>query len=273
MGAGLGVALRMGGHDVATTLAGRSERTRRLVADAGLTVLPGLAEVVAAARILLVVTPPGAAVDAAHDIAAAAKAAQQRPLVADLNAISPTTAQRIESILRDAGLDLVDGAISGPPPSVRPGARIYLSGLRAPEIDALGWVGVETILLGGPVGQASAVKMCTASVYKGLAALVTQAMRTADHYGVLNAVMADFGGRFADPDDVARAATKADRYVAEMREIASTQRAAGLTPALFEAFAEVYADIAETPVAEGDPEAPTAQFSAAEVANALRRLP
>src|SRR5262245_51114479 len=252
MGAGLGVALRRGGQDVGRTLGGRFARIRRLVTGAGLTVLPELSDVVAAARILLVVTPPGAAVDAAEDIALAAKAAQQRPLVADLNAISPMTAQRIESILGEAGLDLVDGAISGPPPTVRPGARIYLSGLRAPEIDALGWVGVETIDLGGPVGKASAVKMCTASVYKGLAALVTQAMRTADRHGVLEAVMADFGGRFADPDDVARAATKADRYVAEMREIASTQQAAGLTPALFQAFAAVYADIAGTPVADGD---------------------
>jgi hypothetical protein len=50
-------------------------------------------------------------------------------------------------------------------------------------------------------------------------------------------------------------ATKADRYVAEMREIAATQAAAGLTPALFEALAEVNEAIASTAAAADAPEA------------------
>jgi predicted dinucleotide-binding enzyme len=40
MGSGLGWDLRAGGAEVITTLAGRSPRTARLVAEAGLTVLP-----------------------------------------------------------------------------------------------------------------------------------------------------------------------------------------------------------------------------------------
>ena len=40
-----------------------------------------------------------------------------------------------------------------------------------------------------------------------------------------------------------------------MREIAATQASAGLTPALFEAMAEVYAALAETPLAAEAPEA------------------
>ena len=39
-----------------------------------------------------------------------------------------------------------------------------------------------------------------------------------------------------------------------MREIAATQGAAGLTPALFEAMAEVYAALARRPLAEQAPE-------------------
>src|SRR5439155_15615185 len=61
MGAGLGWALREGGARVVTTLAGRSARTRKLVADAGLEPLDSLDAVVAAADVILTVVPPDAA--------------------------------------------------------------------------------------------------------------------------------------------------------------------------------------------------------------------
>ena len=66
--------------------------------------------------------------------------------------------------------------------------------------------------------------MSTASVYKGSAALLTQALRAADRYGVLEHVLTDLGD---PPDDagrrIARAAAKSGRYVGEMHEIAAAQ--------------------------------------------------
>jgi hypothetical protein len=113
--------------------------------------------------------------------------------------------------------------------------------------------------------------MCTASVYKGLNALVTQAMRTAGRHGVLDQVLADLERNGLDGSaGVARSATKAHRYVDEMREIAATQAGAGLSPALFEAFAEVYAEVARTALAEGDPES-TGTPEPAEIVARLRR--
>jgi len=254
MGAGLGGALRSGGARVVATVAGRSARSRALAAAAGLDLLPGLVEVVEIADVVLSVTPPGQAVAAAHAIAAAAGESGATPLVADLNAVSPATMVKIADGC--GGLPVVDGAISGPPPSARPGARIFLSGVRAADIAALPWDGqVEPIVLDAGLGAASAVKMCTASVYKGLNALVTQAMRTAGRHGVLDQVLADLARNDLDGSaGVAVAATKAHRFVDEMREIAATQADAGLTPALFEAFAAVYADVARTALAGGDPE-------------------
>ena len=269
MGAGLGWALREGGATVVTTLAGRSARTTKLATDAGLDLLDSLDAVVAAADVILVVTPPGAARDAAAQLAAATRRTGQRPLVADLNAISPST---VDDLVRTLdGLDLVDGSISGPPPSVRPGARIYLSGERAADVAGLPWRHVRPIVLPGGVGRASALKMCTASVYKGLNGLFMQAMRTAAYHGVLNEVLADFaaaGLRDATKGVVA-GATKADRYVPELREIAATQRGAGLPAALFEGFAEVYARIAGTALAAGDPESVDRAMAPDEV---VRRL-
>ncbi len=268
MGTGLGAALRSGGARVVATTAGRSERTRRLAQ--GLDLLAGLDEVVAAADVVLSVTPPGQALDAAHTVAEAARRTGATPIVADLNAVSPRAMARIADVC--AGLPVVDGSISGPPPSVRPGARVYLSGPRAAEVAALPWHGeVEPVVLSGEIGTASALKMCTASVYKGLNALITQAMRTAGKHGVLDEVLADLVRNDLDASGVMSGATKAHRYVDEMREIAATQAGAGLTPALFEAFAAVYAEIAGTELAAGDPESADRHLEPAELVRRLSR--
>ena len=61
-----------------------------------------------------------------------------RPLVADLNAISPATVRaRRRGARRAWARDVVDGSISGPPPHAAGTTRIYLSGERAAEIAAL----------------------------------------------------------------------------------------------------------------------------------------
>ena len=113
------------------------------------------------------------------------------------------------------------------------------------EVADLPLDGVERIVVGAEVGSASAVKMSTASVYKGTSALLAQALLAADANGVLEHVLDDL--RAGSPELVANverrlanAASKSGRYVGEMHEIASTQEAAGLTPALFEAMGEVF---------------------------------
>ena len=85
--------------------------------------------------------------------------------------------------------------------------------------------------------------MSTASVYKGTTAVLTQALRCEGERR-LEHVLADLERGapelVSNPGRrVANGATKAARYVGEMREIAETQSRAGLTPAL--AMADVYA--------------------------------
>ena len=253
MGAGIGALLRDNGHEVATTTAGRSPRTLRLVAHAGLDTVPDLLELVKWADVLLVVVPPAAALTAAREIATAARATGAGPLLVDLNAVSPSTMERIAT--DTAGLDLVDGSISGAPPAAGSDMTIYLSGPRAAEVAGLAWAPAHPIVVGPRVGSASAVKMCTASVYKGLSGLLAQALRTAHHHGVLDQVLADLASLEARPHiTVALATTKAERFVAEMLEIAATQAGAGLSAELFQAYAHVYADLARTPLAQTDPE-------------------
>jgi len=264
MGSALGSVLREGGARVITTLAGRSGRTAGLARAAGLELVEDLETLVGTASHILVVTPPGAAVDAATALADASRRAGARPIIADMNAISPQTAGAVAAAL--APLDFVDGSISGGPPTDHPGARLYFAGPRAAEFIALPWRHVTAVDLGTRVGAASALKMSTASVYKGLVALFAQAMRSADHYDVLEPVLADLRGAGYDlVGSVALAATKAHRYVAEMREISRTQAGAGLSPELFAAFAEIYAEISQRPLAADDPETVDLAMPAAEV--------
>jgi len=271
MGSGLGWALREGGARVVTTVAGRTERTRRLAEAAGLELLPGLADVVADADVVLSVTPPGDSLAAARAIADALEATGSGALVADLNAVSPGTMTAVAEVLSPARV--VDGAISGAPPIVHPGARIFLSGEHATVVADLPWGGkVQPLIVGPKIGAASATKMCTAGVYKGLGALLTQAVRTAGHHDVLDAVVADLARNdVANLAGVVSSATKAHRFVDEMREIATTQSAAGLTPDLFTAIAAVYQDVATTSLAEGDPETTDVTLPADAIVERLSR--
>jgi 3-hydroxyisobutyrate dehydrogenase-like beta-hydroxyacid dehydrogenase len=183
---------------VLVSLEGRSERTRRLASTAELEDAGSLAALLREASVVLSVVPPESSVDLAQ--ALAREAGDARPLIVDVNAVSPATVQRVATVLETAGLDLVDGAISGPPPKRVGTTRIYLSGPRAAEVAALPLEGVERVVVSGVVGAASAVKMCTASVYKGHVAVLAQALRTAHTHGVVDHVVADLAAAgLADP--------------------------------------------------------------------------
>jgi 3-hydroxyisobutyrate dehydrogenase-like beta-hydroxyacid dehydrogenase len=259
MGSALARVLVRGRARAVATLEGRSARTAALATAAGVELLTDLDAVVAESDVVLSVAPPGQAESIGRVLSAAALRTGARPLVADLNAISPDTARRIEATLREAEVDLVDGSISGPPPRPGTSTRIYLSGWRAGEVAGLPLPGVDVRVVGSEIGTASAVKMSTASVYKGSVALLTQALRTAHANGVAEHVLDDLAASSPElvegaETTIARAVSKSGRYVGEMREIAATQAARGLPPSLFEAMAEVYAELARTALGREAPE-------------------
>lgn len=244
-----------------TTVAGRSERTRKLAVAAGLDLLADVDEVCATADAVLSIVPPEEAVSAAKLIRRRAR------LWADLNPLAPAK-------VRTLGCD-VDGSISGPPPAEGSETRIYLSGPRVQELVELLRFGpeVQTIVVGDELGSASAVKMSTASVYKGTNALLAQALLSADANGVLEHVLADLGRLAGDPGyRLASVASKSERFVGEMHEIAATQEAADLPRELFEAMAEVYRWMSDTTAAQANPEDLQPGVALDPVLAALRQL-
>ena len=269
MGGALGRGWAEAGARVVATVAGRSERTRGLAH--GLELLPSLRDVVAVSDVVVSVVPPGAALTVARDVRAAADGAGVRPLVADLNAVSPATVARLAAAL--APLDLVDGSISGGPPD-RDVTRVYLSGPRAAEVAALGHPRLDVRLLGDRAGTASAVKMSTASVYKGFAALLLHAVAAAEANGVRDVVLDDLARAYPDvvaglAPSLAAAGAKAHRYAGEMHEIAATQAAAGLPGELFDAVALVWERVAATPLGALTPEAARGVADVGEVVRLL----
>jgi len=260
MGSAVADTLTRGSARVVATLEGRSERTAQLAQRASsVQLLPDLGSVVREAEVVLSIVPPERASAAANAVVRAARAQAARPILVELNAIAPATATRIQSLSSEAGVETVDGSISGPPPWKPGTTRVYLSGPRAPEVAALTFEGVERIVVGEDVGPASAVKMSTASVYKGTTAVLLQALLAAHANGVLEHVLSDL--RSGTPELVANverrlagAAGKSGRFVGEMHEIAATQAAPGLTPALFDAIAEVYEMLSESRLVRANPE-------------------
>jgi len=257
MGAAVGRVLVAGGARVIATIEGRSARTVTLAE--GIELLPALDDVVAGSDTILSIVPPGAALDVAAAIARAAERAAVTPLVADLNAIAPATMEAVAARLGEAALQAVDGSISGPPPRVAGTTIVYLSGPRAAEIASFAAPGLELRVVGEAIGTASAIKMSTASFYKGQTALFAQALRAARANGVLELVLDDINRHYPDfVDDAPRllqsVVAKSSRYVAEMEEIAATQEQAGLTPDLFTAFAAVYLALSRSAAAGRAPE-------------------
>lgn len=276
MGSALGAGWIAGGAVVVTCAAGRSERTRGLVDAAGIGTVADLDELVAASDMVVSVVPPGAALVAAGDVAAAATRTGARPLVVDLNAVAPTTVQQAQRTLAEAGCTLVDGSISGGPPRADAApTRVYVSGPDAGDLGAVASPWLDVVRLDGPVGAASALKMCTASMYKGTRALVMQAMLTADAHGVLGEFCADTARAWPDDVptwhiDIAMSATKAWRFVEEMHQIARTQGDAGLATELFAGVAAAYERAARTPLGHGAPEAVDRDATVDEVLAQLR---
>lgn len=249
MGSALCAAARHGGHDVIAVLEGRSDRTRARAGAAGIASVAGLRELLTTADVVLSVVPPGEADAVADAVADALADVAARPLYVECNAINPARARTIAGRLRQVGMDCVDASISGPPPRGDGTTVLYLSGARTTEVAGLELPGVVRTVVGPDVGLASAVKMSTASVYKGRVALLAQALRSAQAHGVLEYVLADLErtglvDAARTGTTLAGASAKAARYVAEMREIAATQADAHLTPGLFEAFATVYETLA-----------------------------
>src|SRR5262244_197332 len=224
MGSAVGRRLREGGLRVVTSLAGRTGRTRALAADAGIEDAGSLAAAIRQSDVVLSILPPARALELAEAVGR-----DPGPLYVDCNAVSPASASAIG---RAVGERYVDAGIIGAPTA----PRFYASGPHAAELAELP---LDVRVLDGEIGQASALKMCYAALTKGLTALLTESMVTADALGVTEALAAELSD--SQPQFLATARRGLPGMVPKAyRWIAATFEAAGLTPRMLLGAADVY---------------------------------
>jgi 3-hydroxyisobutyrate dehydrogenase-like beta-hydroxyacid dehydrogenase len=244
MGAALAAQARRTGAHVVWCPDGRSAATARRAEVAGLTALPRLSEVLAAAEIVLSVCPP----EFAEDIATEVAALGYRRIFVEANAISPRRCLRIAERLTRAGATVVDGSLIGPPPHDGAIVRFYLAGSNGPmdEVQAIfHGTDVEVMTLDDEVGAASGLKMAFAGFSKLGLVLSAVSHALAAQYQVTGQLIAEAErmarSPLAHPAALPRMAASAWRWIPEMHEIADTLAAGGLPPDLARAAASVLA--------------------------------
>lgn len=221
--------------------------TRDRADAAGLTDVGDLTALTQVVEAVVSVCPPAAATATAQAVVDAGVAG----LYVDANAIAPASARQIEATLAITGGSMVDGGIVGGPSDQPRATRLYLSGGRADEVASWFTTGrPDPVVVEGPVGAASAVKVGFAGWTKGSAALLLAMPAHARAEGVeaevLDARDHALGDERERSEEIAASVhRKAWRFVGEMEQLSSALAAAGLPAGFHAAAAEVFAALAD----------------------------
>ena len=260
MGHTVGNVLRQNGLRVITCLEGRSQRTRQLAEKAGIVDVPTYPQFVTEADLILSIMVPAQAMSAASMAAEALQKVDTTLAYADCNAIAPQTVRKLGEIIASAGGRFVDASIIGPPPRTPGATRFYASGPNLDIFSELNNYGLDVRALGEEIGLASAIKMCYASLTKGLTALCTELLTAASVLGVSEALTAEFqlsqSALFERMEKgLPGMPPKARRWIGEMEEISATFAHVGLTPNILTGAADMYRFVGDTHLADLPPEA------------------
>jgi 3-hydroxyisobutyrate dehydrogenase-like beta-hydroxyacid dehydrogenase len=247
MGTAIGASVVASGARVLWASEGRGAATAARAREIGLEDVRTVAALAKASEVALSVAPPHAALD----VARAVMGHGFRGLFVDGNAVAPETARQIASLVEGGGARFVDGGIIGPANRVPGAARLYLSGAGAGEVAPFFAKGpIDAIVLDGPVGAASALKMAFGGWNKASQALLTGIRAFATAEGVDAALLDEW--KISMPETIARSeravrenSRKAWRFVGEMDEIARAMKSVGLPPGFHEGAGEIFRRLSE----------------------------
>ena len=251
MGTSMAKMLIKHGVKVVTSLDGRSERTRRIAQENGITDMGSLGSAIMEADIALSVVVPDAAIALGEAIAGAIRDTGKAITFVDANAISPMSARHIAGQIESAGGRFVDACIIGFSYDWAIGkTSLYTSGEDAKELLTLSKLGLPTEVLGTETGQASAFKMLYAGLTKGIASLAMEQMSTAHRLGLYQPIMAKYRHDFPELTAfierfVPGFPFRAERRAVEMAELASLVKETGLKPRMSPASQQMLQAIAD----------------------------
>lgn len=224
MGSAIAGRLVENGAKVLTYLEGRSAETIERAKSVGME--PVELDRLAAADLILSIVPPAHAVDVAEAVAGAMRRCGSKATFMDCNAISPQTMTEVAAVFgRDCGIVLDGSIIGGPPKSGQTGPKLYVCGDDADITAILSQRGLQVRRIEGPLGAASALKMCYAGINKGVTGLGTAMLLAAIRSGADEALKRELQESLSDLDaklvkGIPDMYPKAYRWVAEMEEIA-----------------------------------------------------
>jgi 3-hydroxyisobutyrate dehydrogenase-like beta-hydroxyacid dehydrogenase len=254
MGGGVGKFLGRSGYDVVTSLAGRSEFTRRKAAECGFRDAGSMDALVREADLVLSILPPASAVAVAEETVAAMRRTGATPPYADCNATSPQTAQQMQRIVDGAGSDFIDVGIIGATPSEGRYPEFCASGPHARLLDELDGKGIRIVDVGPEIGAGSAIKICNGAYNKGAFALYTAVMLAAEHYGFTDHLRKRLPGSQAGTvakldDAIVRLPSLSGRYIGEMEQVSETFESIGLPGGFHAASAALFRMLSGTSLA------------------------
>lgn len=218
MGAAVGNAVR---GEVLWASEGRSDATRARAA--GFADVGSVEQLVRLSDVVLSICPPAIAEDVAREVFGHGFDG----VYVEANAISPARMKRIAEL----GPRVVDGSVIA-----SSGINLYLAGPEAAEVADLFDGDVSAIVLDGPIGAASALKMAYGGWNKIGIALTGQAFAIARAYGVVE----QLEGEGVSADRLGRMAGRAWRWAPEMEEIADTCAELGLPDGIPRGAADLY---------------------------------
>ncbi|MBY3367987.1 NAD(P)-dependent oxidoreductase [Rhizobium laguerreae] len=247
---GSAIARRLIDHGAAvlTYLEDRSEQTIARAKAAGM--VPVGRRELTKAELILSIVPPAEAIKVADLVADISSGMQAPPPLIDLNAIAPKTMQALAARFEGSGVEVVDGAIIGGPVPGTSGPTIYISGDTAERSRPLDDCGLRIRRLDGPLGAASALKMCYAGINKGFVGLGTAMLLAASRSGAAESLKAELSESLPDIDrklsrSIPDMYPKAYRWVAEMQEIADFLGEDDPAATIFRGMADVFAKMAD----------------------------
>ena len=249
MGSAIARRLVENGAKVLTYLEGRSATTIDRAKSAGMEVV-GL-DAIAGAGLILSIVPPAAAIGVAEQIAAAVRRRGTKTTFMDCNAISPQTMVQVASIFAsDCGVVLDGSIIGGPPKPGQKGPKLYVSGDAANSSAMLSERGLQVRRIDGPIGAASALKMCYAGINKGVTGLGTAMLLAAIRSGADEALKRELQESLPDLDakfvqGIPDMYPKAYRWVAEMEEISDFLGEDDPAALIFKGMAGLYRKMAD----------------------------
>jgi len=248
MGSAVAKRLIDRGVTVLTHLEGRSEQTIARAMAAGM--VPVGRQELTKAELILSIVPPAQAIKVAEFVADISSRMPAPPPFIDLNAIAPKTMQALAARFDGSGVEVLDGAIiGGPPVPGKSGPTIYISGDRAERSRLLDDCGLRIRRLDGPLGAASALKMCYAGINKGFIGLGTAMLLAASRSGAAESLKAELSESLPDVDrklskSIPDMYPKAYRWVAEMQEIADFLGEDDPAATIFRGMADLFSRMA-----------------------------